>query len=104
MKRTIIVAAASFTAAASLLGSAIAANFTAVTFEFDPTNTNRVAAEWVRHLGERDETGTQNYGLLLSKNTASTTNASAGAVINGVKGITLTELNFDIRDGSHCGH
>jgi hypothetical protein len=29
--------------------------------------------------------------------------ASAGAEIKGVKGITLTEMGYDIRTGSHCG-
>src|SRR5207237_8154151 len=31
------------------------------------------------------------------------TNASSGATVNGVSGITLTELNFDYRNDSHCG-
>jgi hypothetical protein len=40
---------------------------------------------------------------LLVKTGPTTNFAAAGAVLNGVKGITLTELGFDIRTGSHCG-
>ncbi len=32
----------------------------------------------------------------------SASSAAAGAVINGVKGLTLTELGWDIRVGTHC--
>ena len=50
-------------------------------------------------------------GLLLAKTGPTANFASSGAVINGVKGIVLTELGFDIRKagapaspmGSHCG-
>lgn len=72
-------------------------------FEFDPDGTGIVAARWVRHLGlPEPEDGTNRFGLLLSKNGPTTTNASAGAVIHGVKGITLTELGYDVRNGGHC--
>jgi hypothetical protein len=81
---------------------------------FDPGQTGTVAAQWVRHLGEPGNCGdtTRNrFGLLLSKNTVTATNASAGADITGVNGIHLTEIGWDLRkttppgtpDGSHCG-
>ena len=83
-------------------------------FEFDPGHTGTVTSAWVRHLGEPGncgDTGDNRFGLLLSKNTATTTNASAGAEITGVNGIHLTEVGWDIRkptppgtpNGSHCG-
>jgi hypothetical protein len=83
-------------------------------FVFDPDHTGTVASQWVRHLGGPGNCGdnTNNrFGLLLSKNTATTTNASAGAEIDGVSGIHLTEVGWDIHkptppgtpNGSHCG-
>ncbi len=44
-----------------------------------------------------------NQGLQLAKNGATTDCSAAGADIKGVKGITLTELGFDYRNGFHCG-
>ena len=110
---------------------------TVVPFEFDPNHTSLVRAFWMRGIGcptgatavafsgattpvtdpacttgdPKDSPG-KNKGLLLVKTGPSTENfASAGAVLNGVKGITLTELGYDIRKGtaavnpagSHCG-
>lgn len=76
--------------------------FTATTFEYDPGHTGTVAAAWVKHLG-LPQNDPNRYGLILSKNTVSATNSSAGLVINGVKGIHLTELGFDYRNSGHCG-
>jgi hypothetical protein len=81
---------------------------------FDPGQTGTVASQWVRHFGESGncgDSGHNRFGLLLSKNTTTATNASAGANITGVNGIKLSELGWDIRkttppgtpDGSHCG-
>jgi len=114
---------------------------TVVPFEFDPNHTSLVRAFWMRGIGcpthptavdfsgtsedvtdpacttgdPKDSPG-KNKGLLLVKTGPSVPNfASAGAVLNGVKGITLTELGYDIRKaanltadatdprGSHCG-
>jgi len=63
------------------------------------------------HLGNQDpgETNHENYGLLMSKNSASTTVNSAGFaqvyLSNGstTLNIHVTELGYDIRNGSHCG-
>jgi len=108
---------------------------TVVPFEFDPGRTHLVRARWLRGTGcptnattfdgstsstfsdpacgtgdPKDSPG-RNEGLLLVK-TGSTSNfAAAGADLKGVKGITLTELGYDIRKttdaftpaGSHCG-
>lgn len=76
--------------------------FTTTLFEFDPGHTGTAAAAWVKHLG-LPQNDPNRYALILSKNTATTTLSAPGAVINGVKGIHLTELGFDYRNGGHCG-
>ena len=48
-------------------------------------------------------TGNPSPSLLLEKNVPTTDCSSAGATINGVSGITLTELNFDYKTDGHCG-
>jgi hypothetical protein len=73
---------------------------------FDPGNTGTVASAWVKHLGEPDPNDlgdTDRYALILSKNATTATNSSAYAVIENVRGIHLTEIGFDIKNGSHCG-
>jgi hypothetical protein len=77
--------------------------FTGTPFEFDPGHTGIVAGEWVKHLGLPQDNDKNRFGLLLSKNGTTPTNASAGLVIHGVKGLHLTELGFDVRNGGHCG-
>ena len=108
-------------------------SFKVVPFTFDPHNTDLVAAHWVDGAGcptgatevlfnsvspfqllppsplrdpacpTGDPKDKENAGLLLVKTGDTLNDASAGAVIKGVKGITLTELGYDIRTGSHCG-
>src|SRR5947209_17700874 len=95
--------------------------------EFDPAKTFLVQGQWLAGIGcptgakvatypSTSPTGTytdaacttgdssdnKNEGLLLAKTGPTTNSASAGAEIKGVKGITLTELGYDIRTGSHC--
>jgi hypothetical protein len=77
---------------------------------YDPTASGSIVSSWIKHLGLQDpgETDNEDWGLLLSKNTASTTNAAAVANIGysccaGNINIHLTELGFDYRDGGHCG-
>ena len=41
--------------------------------------------------------------LFLAKNVATTDCSSAGATVNGVSGITLTELNFDVKGSCGAG-
>src|SRR2546423_2209212 len=58
-----------------------------------------------------DSKDKKNEGLLLVKTGPTANNAAAGAELKGVKGMTLTELGYDIRKpgaavdlrGSHCG-
>src|SRR5438105_3738132 len=104
---------------------------TVVPFEFDPGRTHLVRARWLRGTGcptnattfdgststsfsdpacnalagggdPKDSPG-KNEGLLLVKTGPTTNDAAAGADLKGVKGITLTELGYDIRAGTHCG-
>ncbi len=77
--------------------------FTGTPFEFDPEHTGMVAGDWVKHLGLPQDNDKNRFGLLLSKNGTTPTNASAGLVVHGVKGLHLTELGFDVRNGGHCG-
>jgi len=79
--------------------------------KFDPGATGTVVSQWVKNLGLQDpgETDNENWGLLLSKNTATDTNAAAvGRVAFACCGGNLnikplSELGFDIRNGGHCG-
>jgi hypothetical protein len=93
----------------------------AVPFEYDPQHLNVVAAEWKGGIGCQatfdpvctvgDSSDNFVAGLLLVKSGLTAQNASAGVSLTGVKGITLTELGYDIRkksssladNGSHCG-
>jgi hypothetical protein len=50
-----------------------------------------------------DSKDKKNEGLVLVKTGPTANNAAAGAELKGVKGMTLTELGYDIRNGSHCG-
>jgi hypothetical protein len=105
MRRFIIVAMG---ALVSLIvgssGVAAAEAFATEPGVFDPGATGTIVSQWVKHLGEPDGTaGNTRYGLLMSKNTATATNAAAFARIENVKGIKLTQLGYDIRNGSHCG-
>ena len=102
--------------------------------EFDPGKTFLVQAQWLSGIGcptgaktfdgttsgtytdpactTGDTSDKQNEGLLLAKTGPTTNDASATARLSDVKGITLTELGYDIRKpgsatdprGSHCGN
>jgi hypothetical protein len=115
-------------------------NFTVKADEFDPGHTNLVQGTWLNAIGcptgasialanatftgiagfqpytdpacpTGDPKDQHNEGLLLVKTGPTGNFASAVAELNGVKGITLTELGWDIRKpqssvdprGSHCG-
>ena len=106
-----------------------------VPFDFDPFKTSLVRARWLRGtgcptsattndgttrssftdaacmMGDPKDSPGRNEGLLLVKTGPTGNFASAGAELKGVKGITLSELGYDIRKplptvdpvGSHCG-
>ena len=100
--------------------------------EYDPAHTDLVQGGWLNGIGcptgasvatypATTPTGTytdsacttgdskdqHNEGLLLVKTGPTGNNAAAVAELKSVKGITLTELGYDIRKsamtGSHCG-
>jgi hypothetical protein len=95
-------------AVASLAASGVAfaqsANFSASrTFEFDPDKTGGVVANWAKGVGEPDANANNNFGLQLQKNVTTSTNASAGAVLDGLKGVTVLSgdtMGYDMTNGS----
>jgi hypothetical protein len=95
---------------------------------FDPAKTQLVNGGWVAgagcptdaattSTGDKTPDGTytdpacttgdskdkKNEGLLLVKTGPTGNVAAGGADLKDVKGITLTELGYDLRKGSHCG-
>ena len=75
------------------------------TFEFDPDRTGCAEASWKKGVGEIDSNCKSNFGLLLAKNCPTSTNASAGTVLNGAAGATIQcgpSFGYDIKDGSTC--
>jgi hypothetical protein len=150
MKRAMLPFALTFLAGLATARVTFAqGGFSVVPFEFDPYGTHLVAAEWKGGLGcptnantapflppDFSTVGSGTYtdpacptgdpqdgriqGLLLAKTGPTNNDASAGAVIQGVKGVALTELGYDLRKpgsgtgadvvgdqndprGSHCG-
>lgn len=63
---------------------------------FDPDGTDAVASTWqpFDHVGR---------ALVLSKQTATATDAAALATVENVGGERLDELGFDYWTGGHCG-
>jgi len=110
-----IVSTAAAVAVATLLcaGGAWAQkadNFAVVPFEFDPGHGFLVSGKWVQGLGvpptttPTDANDSQNNALLVGKGELTTDNASSGVKLVGLQNnLTLTEIGWDIRDGSHCG-
>jgi hypothetical protein len=66
---------------------------------FDPGHTDTVASDWQPFSGP----GNSDPALVMSKQTATSTNAAAVATVDGVGGQLLTELGFDVYAGGHCG-
>jgi len=133
MRRCIIsVAVVAFFAIAAIARAAGLANV--VPEQFDPYHTFLVQGAWLHGIGcptgatpfdgttfstftaggcpTGDEQDKRNEGLLLAKTGPTPNVASAVARLKNVKGLTLTELGYDIRKpgldqndprGSHCG-
>lgn len=83
-----------------------------------PAGSEIVSAGWIKGMGLPDNGGANSNpftpadnpnknddrnGLLLSKNGPTPDCSAAGADITGAEGAVLTELGFDIRNGTHCG-
>jgi hypothetical protein len=71
--------------------------FRVVPEAFDPAHTRAVQADWLPFSDHHDE------ALVLAKLLPTSANAAAGARIEGVEGIRLRELGFDVYAGGHCG-
>ena len=118
----LFVCGSTHTVAAQAVNPPQGPDINAVPFEFDPGHLNVVAAEWKGGIGctSADPCGSavgdphDNFGvgLLLAKTGTTAQFASAGVTLTGTKGITLTELGYDLRKpgvsiadprGSHCG-
>lgn len=64
--------------------------------DFDPSLNGPAAhGQWMKVDGD--------WILSLAKNVPTAEVASAGAQVNGVKGVTLSELGFDYRNDGWCG-
>lgn len=70
---------------------------------YDPQELDLSTGLWLQNIGLPDDKGDDNYGLLLSKNGKTPTNAAGCATIRGFEGQTVSELGFDLRNGGHCG-
>ena len=79
-------------------GAAPTSTFSISPWVFDPGNAcPGIVSQWDTTIGNPPPS------LHLTKPCPTATNASSGASVNGVNGITLTELNFDYRNDGHCG-
>lgn len=105
--RTAVIASG-LVLALALAGPAFGAKpvkFKAKPFTFDPGASGIVSAAWVTHQGLGDA-GKSDHALVLKKEGTTATVASSGAAISKVTlkhPVTLTELGFDVEDGTHCG-
>ena len=97
-----MVAVASLAAAASAFAQN--AKFTASrTFEFDPDKSGTAVAYWDRNAGETDASANTHFGLRLEKNAPLNQNVSVGAVLDGLKGVTVLAgdtMAYDMKDDS----
>lgn len=107
IKKFLVGTAAAVTMLGSIVTGAHAAAYTATPWTFVgalgdcgaayPAGTpGNVTSMWDNTVGNPAPS------LFLEKKALTTDCSSAGATINGVSGITLTELNFDIKDASLC--
>jgi hypothetical protein len=105
MSRRYAAIALALVALLAVGGSATAAKrskFRAKPTVFDPDATGIVSSAWVTHQGLGDA-GKSDHALVLKKEGTTATVASSGAAISKVKNLVLTELGFDVEDGTHCG-
>jgi hypothetical protein len=69
------------------------------------TQSGTLAAAWVDDLGAtpHNSNDPNNRGLIIAKNASAPTDGLAGATIQNVTGMNLTEVGFDSRAGMPCG-
>ncbi len=95
-----VIALVSLAATATAL--AASGKLKATPVALDPYGSGIVVAEWQSGIGEPDAGGSS-HALVLEKNGPTSTFAAPVVVIDGVAGQTLTELGFDMTNGSWCG-
>ena len=68
------------------------------------SRSGTLAAAWVNYLGAspNNSNDPHNQGLVLATSATSPSGSMAGAVIQGVSGMSLTELSFDFRTDIPC--
>jgi hypothetical protein len=105
MKRSSILTIAALCLTASV-GFGQSAKFNASrTFNFDPDHTGGVNAYWANGVGLPDASGNSNFGLYAEKTVATSANAAAGAVLDGLKGVVVQTgdtLGYDMSNDSTC--
>jgi hypothetical protein len=97
MKQIARIVGLSILGLAAATATAAPSGFKAKPWVYDPDNTGVAQAKWQANAG------LEGHGLYLAKMATTPTNAAGGATIDGVEGITLTELGFDYRNDGHCG-
>ena len=70
-----------------------------VPWVFDPGHTGAVISRWVPFTGPGDS----DPAIIMSKLVPTDVDAAAVARVEGVAGLRLDELGFDVFNGGHCG-
>ncbi len=65
---------------------------------FDPAHTHAIISRWAPFSGP----GRDDPAILMAKILPTSADAAAVATVEGVRGIRLDELGFDVFDGGHC--
>jgi hypothetical protein len=101
--KTLTVSVALTITAASSGGGGTSGNMTAQAYVSD-TQSGALAAAWVNNLGNspHDSSDPLNRALVLSKGASAPHNAWAGAIIQNVNGMSLTEVGFDFNASIQC--
>jgi hypothetical protein len=66
---------------------------------FDPGDTDGIISRWVPFSGH----GHRDPAIIMAKTVPTAVDAAAVAAIEGVRGLRLNELGFDVFNGGHCG-
>jgi hypothetical protein len=74
-------------------------HFRVIPAVFDPDGTHAIISRWVPFTGP----GNSDPAIIMAKILPTSADAAAVATVEGVRGITLDELGFDVFDGGHCG-
>ena len=102
--KTLTVPVSLMITAASGGGGGTSGNLTAQAYVSD-TQSGALASAWVNNLGTSPNGSSDplNRALVLSKGASAPTNAWAGAIIQNVNGMSLTEVGFDFNASIPCG-